>query len=363
MNSLISARQLTPEFLGEFFRIADGMVESLSRHGASLGAGHILGTMFFEPSTRTRLSFESAMQRLGGTSLGFAEPKSSSASKGESLADTIRVVSGYADALVMRHFTDGAARLAADFTSVPFINAGDGRHEHPTQTLTDLLTLHRLGLYGQDMKIGAVGDLKYGRTVHSLVKALFDTGATIYSAAPETLRLPAELVEEAQAKGLNIVDCDSLEELLPQVSVVYMTRIQKERLDEGEDYQALAGRYVLTRELVEQHNPEACVLHPLPRVDELAYSVDDLPTAKYFEQAHMGVPARMALLAMLLGLVRWRQESLPTPRELHGERPASSGERCANTRCVINCEVFAPPLVWADGAGKLRCSYCDQELD
>jgi len=271
------------------------------------------------------------------------------------------VVAGYADLVVMRHPLDGAARLAADYVGRPFINAGDGRHEHPTQTLTDLYTLHRKGLYKPGLKVGLVGDLKYGRTVHSLVKALEGTGAELYCAAPKALKLPVELAQEAQAAGLSVYEVETLEALLPEVEIVYMTRIQKERLAEDEDYEALRGAFVLTGELVKL-NPEVCILHPLPRVDEITPDVDETPAAAYFEQAANGVPVRMALVELLLGL-RGESELLPAYDSLHRERAAKAGEQCLNPRCVVRNERFAPPKVYEDEAGKLRCSYCDNLIE
>jgi aspartate carbamoyltransferase catalytic subunit len=258
----------------------------------------LLALAFFEPSTRTRLSFEAAIKRLGGDTVDVGPTEGSSVAKGESLADTVRVLEGYADALVLRHPQEGAARLAADHVDVPLVNAGDGAGHHPTQTLLDLYTIREaVGLDG--VTVGIVGDLKYGRTVHSLARALTDFDVRQQFVSPETLSLPAEVRYDLHEAGVDVREHTDLAAVLDAVDVLYVTRIQRERFPDESEYRAVAGRYRIDRETVERAGSPA-VLHPLPRVDEIAPDLDDHPAAHYFQQAHNGVPVRMALLDHLL---------------------------------------------------------------
>ena len=263
-----------------------------------------LATLFYEPSTRTRLSFEAAMLDLGGSVLGFASADSSSASKGESVADTIRVISGYADIAAMRHPKEGAPLRASRYSGIPVINAGDGGHQHPTQTLTDLLTIRRRKGRLDHLTIGLCGDLKFGRTVHSLIKSLAryeDIRFILIS--PEELRVPDYIINDVLvAKNIPYTEVRSLEDAMPQLDILYMTRVQRERFFNEEDYVRLKNSYILTEEKMKLGRPDLAVLHPLPRVNEIALSVDDDPRAAYFEQAHNGVYVRMALIMTLLGL-------------------------------------------------------------
>jgi aspartate carbamoyltransferase catalytic subunit len=260
----------------------------------------IVAVLFLEPSTRTRLSFEAAAQRLGARVVSVAEPASSSAAKGETLLDTVRVLAGYADLIVMRQGETGGARRAADAVAVPIINAGDGAGEHPTQALLDLYTIRREtgGLDG--LSVAMVGDLKYGRTVHSLAYALLPFRPSFIFCSPPELPLPESVAADLRASGAPLVQTDSLP-LALKADVVYMTRLQRERFPDPAAFERLKGAYVLTRELVEKHHPEALILHPLPRVDEIAVDVDALPRAAYFRQAHNGMYVRMALLKLILG--------------------------------------------------------------
>ncbi|MDR3115916.1 MAG: aspartate carbamoyltransferase [Treponema sp.] len=265
--------------------------------------GNILATLFFEPSTRTRLSFESAMLRLGGTCLGFSEPNSSSVAKGESLADTIRTVSCYADIIVMRNPKEGSALLASRYATVPVINAGDGGHHHPTQTLTDLLTIRQLKGSIERLTVGFCGDLRFGRTVHSLAKALSRyPGITMLFISPQELGAPAYITEGILKKaGVPYRETHSLEKVLPDLDVLYMTRVQRERFFNEEDYIRLKDSYILNREKMKQARDDLIILHPLPRVNEIAPEVDEDPRAAYFKQAKYGMYVRMALLASMLG--------------------------------------------------------------
>jgi aspartate carbamoyltransferase catalytic subunit len=267
--------------------------------------GKLLATLFFEPSTRTRLSFEAAMQRLGGSCLGFAEPGSSSTAKGESLADTIRTVSCYADVIVMRNPKEGAALLASRYTDVPVVNAGDGGHHHPTQTLTDLLTIRRSRGEIRNLTVGFCGDLKFGRTVHSLAKALAHyTGIHMVFISPEELRVPDYITTGVLRKNnAPFTETDRLEKVIGDLDVLYMTRVQRERFFNEEDYIRLKDSYVLTMEKMANARKDLIILHPLPRVNEIAVEVDDDPRAAYFKQVKYGMYVRMALLASIVGVV------------------------------------------------------------
>jgi aspartate carbamoyltransferase catalytic subunit len=266
--------------------------------------GKLLATLFFEPSTRTRLSFEAAMLRLGGSCLGFADPGSSSASKGESLADTIRMASSYADTIVMRNPKEGSALLATRYSSVPVINAGDGGHHHPTQTLTDLLTIKRLlGRIG-NLTVGFCGDLKFGRTVHSLAKALarYEKIKMIFI-SPEELVLPDYIKSILKKQNVEFNETEKLEESMPEIDVLYMTRVQRERFFNENDYIRLKDTYVLNAEKMRAGKDSLIVLHPLPRVNEISVEVDNDRRAAYFAQARFGMFVRMALLSSVLGVV------------------------------------------------------------
>ena len=271
---------------------------------AHLCDGRILATLFYEPSTRTRLSFEAAMLNLGGHVLGFPSENVSSASKGESVADTIRVVSCYADIVAMRHPKEGAPLRASRYSRIPVINAGDGGHQHPTQTLTDLMTIRRRMGRLDDLTIGLCGDLKFGRTVHSLIKTMARCkNIRFVLISPEELRVPDYIVKDVlEANGIPYQETRSLEESMPELDILYMTRVQKERFFNEEDYIRLKNSYILTKEKMSLAKPDMAVLHPLPRVNEIALDVDDDPRAAYFEQVQNGVYVRMALIMTLLGL-------------------------------------------------------------
>lgn len=264
--------------------------------------GKILATLFFEPSTRTRLSFESAMQRLGGSVISVADSGSSSSQKGETLADTVRMVASYSDVVVIRHPREGAARLAARASRVPVINGGDGAGQHPTQTLTDLFTIRKSKGNIKDNVITIAGDLKYGRTVHSLALALAMYGAEMIFVAPDNLQVPAETRASLEAMGARTRYASRLEDVIAETDVLYMTRIQKERFPDLDEYRKVQGIFQVTNKLLADGKKGIIVMHPLPRVGEIDASVDDTPAAKYFEQAANGVPVRMALLAETLGL-------------------------------------------------------------
>lgn len=264
--------------------------------------GKIIALLFFEPSTRTRLSFEAAVHRLGGQVLHLGSVEASSVMKGENLADTMRVISNYADIIVLRHPLDGSARMATEFASVPIINGGDGSVNHPTQTFLDLFTIRRES-HLEGLKIAMAGDLKYGRTVHSLCHALSLYGAEMTFVSPPELRMPSEIVRDLQKNGISVKETDSLEEIIEDVEVLYMTRVQKERFLDPEEYEKVKNKLKITGDLLSTADPNLKILHPLPRVDEIFPEVDSTPHASYFKQAFYGIPIRMALLALATGVI------------------------------------------------------------
>lgn len=292
----------TPEELEKLFDLA-GDIERNPAKYAHACDGKILATCFYEPSTRTRLSFESAMIRLGGQVIGFSDAASSSASKGESVSDTIRIVSCYADICAMRHPKEGAPMVASEKSGIPVINAGDGGHQHPTQTLTDLLTIRSLKGSLSGFTIGLCGDLKFGRTVHSLINALvrYDNIRFIFI-SPEELRCPDYIIEMLNSKGIPFSEVIRLENVMPELDFLYMTRVQKERFFNEEDYIRLKDFYILDTAKMELAKENMLVLHPLPRVNEISVEVDADPRAAYFKQAQYGVYVRMALILTLLEL-------------------------------------------------------------
>ena len=303
MRHLIDPLDFSKEEVEQLLDLADRIIADPTAY-QEVCAHKKLATLFYEPSTRTRLSFEAAMLNLGGSVLGFASADSSSASKGESVADTIRVISGYADIAAMRHPKEGAPLRASRYSGIPVINAGDGGHQHPTQTLADLLTIRRRKGHLDHLTIGLCGDLKFGRTVHSLIKSLAryeDIRFILIS--PEELRVPDYIINDVLvAKNIPYTEVRSLEDAMPQLDILYMTRVQRERFFNEEDYVRLKNSYILTEEKMKLGRPDLAVLHPLPRVNEIALSVDNDPRAAYFEQAHNGVYVRMALIMTLLGL-------------------------------------------------------------
>ncbi|MCL2066841.1 MAG: aspartate carbamoyltransferase [Treponema sp.] len=301
-RSLIEPENFNLEEMDGLFSLAE-KIEADERYLRESCRGRLLATLFFEPSTRTRLSFEAAMLRLGGSCLGFAEPGSSSAAKGESLADTVRMAAGYADVIVMRSPKEGAALLASRYSQVPVINAGDGGHHHPTQTLTDLLTIRRLRGNLKNFTIGFCGDLKFGRTVHSLTKALARCEKiNMVFISPQELSVPEYIIRQLQRQDIQFTETRSLEEVMPGLDVLYMTRVQRERFFNEEDYIRLKDTFILNTEKMALGKKELVVLHPLPRVNEIAVEVDADPRAAYFKQAKYGMYVRMALLSSILGV-------------------------------------------------------------
>lgn len=299
-RNLIQPEDFTVEEIDEILSLGQRIMENPEKY-IHVCDGKLLATLFYEPSTRTRLSFESAMNRLGGRIVGFSDPNASSTSKGETLQDTMRTVSNYVDIIAMRHPVAGAAAEAVEACSVPFINAGDGGNQHPTQTLTDLLTIKTLKGNLENHTIGLCGDLKYGRTVHSLVKAMSRYSNTKFVfIAPDELKMP-DSVKEA-IKGHDFVETNDLESAIPNLDILYMTRVQRERFDDIEEYERLKDTYILNKEKLSDAKDDMLILHPLPRVNEISTDVDDDKRAVYFKQAKFGMYVRMALIMKLLGI-------------------------------------------------------------
>ena len=300
MRHLMSPLDFSVEELDKLFDLAEDIEASPEKYAHACD-GKVLATCFYEPSTRTRLSFESAMIHLGGKVLGFSDAANSSASKGESVSDTIRVISCFADICAMRHPKEGAPMVAAEKSGIPVINAGDGGHQHPTQTLTDLLTIRSLKHRLDNMTIGLCGDLKFGRTVHSLIRALvrYENVRFIFI-SPEELRVPDYITDMLKEKNIPYEEVIRLENVMPSLDILYMTRVQKERFFNEEDYVRLKDFYILDKTKMEYARPDMLILHPLPRVNEISVEIDDDPRAAYFKQVQYGVYVRMALILTLL---------------------------------------------------------------
>jgi aspartate carbamoyltransferase catalytic subunit len=301
-RDIISIKDFSLEEINHVFKTAQTM-EPLAEKGSEMLRGKILATLFFEASTRTRLSFEAAMQKLGGSTIGFAEAEMASVKKGENLADTIRTVENYADVIAMRHPLEGAARLAAEFAKIPIINAGSGAEEHPTQALLDLYTMKKEKGKIDGLKIALVGDLRYGRTVHSLAYALSLYNIELYLISPETLKMRKEVLQTIKDK-IPVIEKTNLEKIIPLIDVLYVTRIQKERFPDPAEYAKVKGSYKIDLEALKEAKKDLVILHPLPRVDEIAPEVDCTQYARYFQQVWNGIVVRMALLALILGAAK-----------------------------------------------------------
>ena len=349
MRNLIDILDFTTEEIDDLVKVANDIIANPELYADSC-RGKILGTLFFEPSTRTRLSFTSAMMSLGGNVLGFSQAGSTSVSKGETVSDTIRMVSAYSDIIAMRHPKEGAPIVASRVASVPIINAGDGGHFHPTQTLTDLLTINRKKGRFTNMTVGVCGDLKYGRTVHSLISAMTRyEGVRFVLISPKELALP-DYVKDEFLKGKDFAETESLEDAIPELDILYMTRIQAERFDSKDEYERLKDVYELTAEKLKSAKPDLSVMHPLPRVTEIATDVDDDPRADYFDQAMYGRYIRMALILMLLkskGVCDVRQDGIE-----------DATLECKNPHCISRSERGIKKLFKGD-----TCVYCDQKAE
>jgi aspartate carbamoyltransferase catalytic subunit len=301
-RDIVSIKDFSREEIDYILKTATTM-ESIAKSGSDILKGKILATLFFEPSTRTRLSFEAAINKLGGTAIGFAEPKVAAIKKGENLADTIRVVEKYADVLVLRHPLEGAARLAAEFSDVPVINAGSGAEEHPTQALLDLYTILKEKGTIDGLNITLMGDLRYGRTVHSLAYALSLYNVNLFLVSPMLLRMRKE-VSEAIKKRIRIREETAIGEVMPKTDVLYVTRIQEERFPDPAEYAKVRGTYKIDLNTLRDAKEDMIIMHPLPRVDEIDHTVDNTPHARYFQQVWNGIVMRTALLALIFGAIK-----------------------------------------------------------
>ena len=357
MKSLIDILELSEQEIMELVNTAGDIIDNPAEYAHKCD-GKILATLFFEPSTRTRLSFESAMLSLGGKVLGFSEAKSSSAAKGESVADTVRTVSCYSDIIAMRHPKEGAPLVASMHSLVPVINAGDGGHNHPTQTLTDLLTIHReMGRF-ENLTVGLCGDLKFGRTVHSLVSAMSRyPGVRFVLISPEELKLPRYVKEQyIKAKNIPYTQSTDLEAVMPELDILYMTRVQKERFLDEEEFDRVKNSFVLDPGKLTTAKKDMIILHPLPRVNEITRAVDNDPRAAYFRQVENGKFVRMALIYTLL---RWADENKPFERTpVFGEEYIVNEYECTNRRCISATE-DVDRLFRRQSDGTCRCAYCE----
>ena len=354
MRSLIDIVDLSVGEIDELIATAEDMIENPAKYAESC-RGKKLVTLFFEPSTRTRLSFEAAMCELGGNVLSVSSGASSSASKGESVADTARVVSCYADIIAMRHPKEGAPYVASQHATVPVINAGDGGHNHPTQTLADLLTIHREKGRFDGLTVGFCGDLKYGRPVHSLIRALSRyKNVKIVLISPEELRVPDYVRTEVLDRlGMEYKETDDLCAAMPELDVLYMTRIQRERFSDEAEYMRLKDSYILDPEKLVNAKPDMAILHPLPRVNEITVAVDDDPRACYFKQVRYGKYMRMALILKLL-----YDKSAKKAANLPGDRHDMI---CGNPRCITTTEQELPGIFRLSEGGEYRCVYCEHK--
>ena len=354
MRSLLEISDLSVTELDNLLKRADDIIENPEKYAHKCD-GKKLATLFFEPSTRTRLSFEAAMYELGGNVLGFSEANSSSAAKGESIADTAKIVSCYADIIAMRHPKDGSAFVAKNNADVPIINAGDGAHHHPTQTLADLLTIHREKGTFNNLTVGLCGDLKFGRTVHSLISALKRyENVHFVLISPDELRLPEYVKQELSKDGITYTETTSLEKAIGELDILYMTRIQRERFLDFDEYERLKDSYVLTTDKMQSAKPDMIVLHPLPRVNEISVEVDSDKRACYFKQALYGKFMRMALILNLLGI----ENDFEKTNETEKSDIFGGGYECRNPRCITTTEQELKPL-FKNKDGVARCLYCE----
>ena len=360
MRHLIDPTDLSVEEIHEILTLAEDIIARRD-HYREACKGKKLATLFYEPSTRTRLSFTSAMLELGGQVIGFSDASSSSVSKGETVADTVRVIRCFADIIAMRHYKEGAPLVASQYAGIPVINAGDGSHAHPTQTLNDLLTIKREKGRLDHFTIGFCGDLKFGRTVHSLIKALSRyEGIRVLLISPEELRLPGYMLKEMQQhSNLEFREVRTMEEVMPELDILYMTRVQKERFLDEEEFDRVKDSFVLDPQKLESARPDMIILHPLPRVNEITRAVDNDPRAVYFHQVENGKFVRMALIYKLL---EWADENRFYDRTPRFDRDyVVGGHVCSNRRCISATEdvdqLFRPAE-----EGVLRCAYCETKV-
>ncbi len=358
MRHLVTLDDLSNFEIEQIFRLAAGMQSQLETW-ACICRGKLLATLFYEPSTRTRLSFESAMERLNGGTLGFADPSATSSAKGETLADTARMVTNYADIIVVRHSWSGSARVMAQHAHIPVINGGDGSHTHPTQALADLYTIVRRKSKVEGLTVGICGDLQFGRAAHSFALAVARFGGELIHIAPKLLQMPAWILASLEQRyGQKPLEVESATEVIEQLDVIYVNRLQEERLPSNIAATAVRGSYLLNAEVMKNAKPDAMIMHPLPRVNELAYELDDDPRAAYFEQSANAVPIRMALIASLIGLEQLILTQ-PPKRDI-----STSTTACTNTNCVTNYETYLVPEreIFSSDIELQACAYCGNLL-
>ncbi len=356
MRHLIDPTDFTLEETIQIIDTAEDIIANRARY-SQVCVGKKLATLFYEPSTRTRLSFNAAMLELGGTVLGFDDAASSSVSKGETVADTTRVLECFADIIAMRHYKEGAPLVASQYVKIPVINAGDGSHAHPTQTLTDLLTIKReLGRLNE-LTVGFCGDLKYGRTVHSLIKALARfSSIKVVLIAPEELKLPKYVYKEVASSPIQFVEVATLEEAMPQLDVLYMTRVQGERFADKDQYERLKDSFILSPEKLVEAKQSMVILHPLPRVNEITRAVDSDPRAAYFRQVENGKFVRMSLIYSLL---KWNEGITPLTTPHYAPNLELDQHTCSNPACISNSE-DVERLSKRAVDGTMHCAYCDK---
>jgi len=359
MKHLIDIKDLTVNEIGELIEVAKDIIANPEKYSEKC-KGKILATLFFEPSTRTRLSFESAMLKLGGNVLGFSEASSSSTAKGESVSDTIKVVGGYSDIIVMRHPKEGAPVIACEKSAVPVINAGDGGHNHPTQTLTDLLTISSEKGRLDNLNIGICGDLKFGRTVHSLITAMARyKNIKFVLISPEELKVPEYLKEEVLDKNnIEYIETSDIEKCMKDLDILYMTRIQKERFSNEEEYLKLKDSYILDEDKIKNAKSDLCIMHPLPRVNEISVKIDEDSRACYFKQANYGKYIRMALILKLLNEI-----NIDNEKEINIEKRPDI--KCNNPRCITTIEQELEQVFIQTDKNKsvYRCKYCEAKAN
>lgn len=358
MKHLIDPTDITKEETDAIIALAQDIIANRGKYRESLKY-HKLATLFYEPSTRTRLSFTSAMMELGGQVLGFSDARNSSVSKGETVADTVRVVENFVDIVAMRHPLEGAPYIASQAAHIPIINAGDGSHAHPTQTLTDLLTIKREIGHIDGITIGFCGDLKFGRTVHSLIKALARyNDIKVVLIAPDELKLPDYIKHDVcDRQGINYKEVKTIEEVMNELDVLYMTRVQQERFLDLDEFERVKDSFVLDNEKMALAKKQMCVLHPLPRVNEIKAEVDADPRAAYFRQVGNGKFVRMALI---LSLIRWKEDSSHV-MPAHPEYFEDASLKCRNPKCISHGEPVRPLFHKSDD-GTVRCVYCDSKI-
>ena len=358
MKHLLNPLDFSVEELNELLDLARDISNNPQKYSHACD-GKKLATLFYEPSTRTRLSFEAAMLNLGGSVLGFSSANSSSASKGESVSDTIRVISCYADICAMRHPKEGAPMVAAQKSRIPVINAGDGGHQHPTQTLTDLMTIRELRGSLDNFTIGLCGDLKFGRTVHSLINSLIRyKNVKFILISPKELRVPDYIIDTLKENNVEYEEVEKLEDVMPQLDILYMTRVQRERFDSAEEYERLKDSYILTPEKMKNAPCGMAILHPLPRVNEISVDVDDDPRACYFKQVKNGKFMRMALILKLLD----EAKNVNGQNEILEEKLLTNEMKCQNPKCITSEERGLKHVFKPAGEGTYRCVYCEQKV-